>query len=77
MNDNMIEQIRKQTAGWNGNPTAEEEAEFKKKGVKGLFEGWSSVAGYLKCLEDNGVATNVAILVPQVGCRTRQSGLPE
>ena len=44
----------------------EEEEEYKRNGVKGLFEGWTSVDGYLTCLETNGVVTNVAMLVPQV-----------
>lgn len=34
------------------------------KGV-GMFE-WESIGGYLDCLDRNGVATNVAMLVPQV-----------
>lgn len=56
--------IRDQIAGWNGNPS-DEECETTLAGI-GLFE-WKSVGDYLDCLERNRTATNVAMLVPQVG----------
>jgi N-acyl-D-amino-acid deacylase len=56
-----LEAIRAQIAGWNGNP--DEFSEQHKS--KGLFQ-WESMREYLDCLEKNGVATNVGMLVPQV-----------
>lgn len=57
--------VREQITAWNGNPSDEEcEPGGIHEGV-GLFE-WNGIKGYLDCLERNGTATNVAVLVPQV-----------
>ena len=59
-----MQDIRDQIAGWNGNPTDEEcMGAFRSIGI---FE-WDTIKGYLDCLERNRTATNVAVLVPQVG----------
>ncbi|OCF39507.1 D-aminoacylase [Kwoniella heveanensis CBS 569] len=59
----QLNAIRSQIAGWNGNPDS---ADYPA--VQGLFE-WRTFGGYLDCLENNGVATNVAALVPQGNLR--------
>lgn len=58
-----LDSIRAQIAGWNGNPS-DFACATMHAGV-GLFE-WSSVQGYLDCLDRNSIAVNVAVLVPQV-----------
>lgn len=63
--------IREQIAGWNGNPTDEDCATTLKD--IGLFE-WSTIKGYLDCLERNRTATNVAMLVPQGNLRLLACG---
>jgi hypothetical protein len=58
--------IREQIAGWNGNPTEQELQSLQQdEGLRNLFK-WRSVGEYLGKLEECGVATNVAMLVPQV-----------
>lgn len=54
VDDASLELIRRQIAGWNGNPP-------------GDF-GWRDMAGYLERL-DSGTATNTAVLVPQGNLR--------
>lgn len=51
VNDAVLAQVRRQIAGWNGNPA---DTVFR----------WRSVAEYLDCL-DRGMAVNAAYLVPQ------------
>lgn len=63
--------IRNQIAGWNGNPS-DEECTTSLKDI-GMFE-WSTVGGYLDCLERNRTATNVAMLVPQGNLRLLACG---
>lgn len=63
--------IRQQIAGWNGNPS-DEECQTKLAGI-GLFE-WSTIGGYLDCLDRNKIATNVAVLVPQGNLRLLACG---
>lgn len=63
--------IREQIAGWNGNPT-DEECETSLKHV-GMFK-WRTVGEYLDCLQKNGTATNVAVLVPQGNLRLLACG---
>jgi N-acyl-D-amino-acid deacylase len=55
--------VRRQIAGWNGNPSDEECATLHA-GV-GMFE-WRTVGEYMDCLDRNGTAVNVGVLVPQV-----------
>ncbi|WVF71092.1 hypothetical protein IAT40_005889 [Kwoniella sp. CBS 6097] len=64
----QLNAIRSQIAGWNGNP---DPANYPD--VDGLFE-WRTIGGYLDCLERNGVATNVAALVPQGNLRLLSCG---
>ncbi|WVQ99766.1 hypothetical protein IAU59_006908 [Kwoniella sp. CBS 9459] len=64
----QLSAIRSQIAGWNGNP-----ASIDHPQVDGLFD-WKTVGGYLDCLERNGVATNVAALVPQGNLRLLACG---
>ena len=62
----QLQAIREQIAGWNGNPTDRELQQLEaQEGVRDLFQ-WRSVGEYLDKLEECGVATNVAMLVPQV-----------
>lgn len=49
--------IRRQIAGWNGNPQDES------------FWRWKSVADYLNVLDESKIATNAAYLVPQGNLR--------
>ena len=51
IDDAALDVIRRQIAGWNGNPTD-------------LDFSWRSVAGYLDRL-DQGITPNAAYLVPQ------------
>ncbi|KAK3616600.1 hypothetical protein LTR56_025842 [Elasticomyces elasticus] len=61
--DAAMARIRKQIAGWNGNPT--EPADF--------FDRWRTVKEYLDVLDQGldgkGIATNAAFLVPQGNLR--------
>ncbi|KAH7106657.1 N-acyl-D-amino acid deacylase family protein [Auriculariales sp. MPI-PUGE-AT-0066] len=57
VDDGCLHHIRRQIAGWNGNP--EEES----------FWRWRSVREYLDTLDSSRVATNVAYLVPQGNLR--------
>ncbi|KAK0250694.1 hypothetical protein LTS09_014243 [Friedmanniomyces endolithicus] len=61
--DAAMARIRKQIAGWNGNP--KEPADF--------FDRWRTVGEYLdvldKGLDGKGIATNAAFLVPQGNLR--------
>ena len=62
----QMQAIREQIAGWNGNPSEEELQKLHEdEGIRGMFK-WRSVGEYLDTLEACGVATNVAMLVPQV-----------
>lgn len=65
--------IREQIAGWNGNPTDDECSVGGKHEGVGMFE-WETVGEYLDCLERNGTATNVAMLVPQGNLRLLACG---
>jgi N-acyl-D-amino-acid deacylase len=64
VNDTTMARIRKQIAGWNGNPT--EPADF--------FDRWRSVKEYLDVLDKEKTATNVAYLVPQGNLRMLVKG---
>jgi N-acyl-D-amino-acid deacylase len=55
--------IRKQIAGWNGNPTDPD-----------FFERWRSVKEYLDVLDESKIATNAAYLVPQGNLRMLVKG---
>lgn len=63
VNDAAMDRIRKQIAGWNGNPA--DPANF--------FDRWRSVKGYLDTLDagldGEGIATNAVYLVPQGNLR--------
>ncbi|KAH9838194.1 N-acyl-D-amino acid deacylase [Teratosphaeria destructans] len=63
VDDAAMAKIRRQIAGWNGNP--KEPADF--------FDRWRSVEGFLNTLDagldGNGIATNAAFLVPQGNLR--------
>ncbi|KAK3117207.1 hypothetical protein LTR53_001634 [Teratosphaeriaceae sp. CCFEE 6253] len=63
VNDAAMSRIRKQIAGWNGNPSSP--ADF--------FDRWRSVGEYLDVLDEgldgHGIATNAAFLVPQGNLR--------
>ncbi|MGO4690331.1 N-acyl-D-amino-acid deacylase family protein [Glaciibacter sp. 2TAF33] len=61
VDDAALAQVRRQIAGWNGNP---DDLDF----------GWRSVADYLDRL-DAGTPTNVAFLVPQGNLRMLTVGL--
>ena len=63
VNDVAMARIRKQIAGWNGNPT-----------VPGFFDRWRSVGEYLDVLDQEKTATNVAYLVPQGNLRILVKG---
>jgi N-acyl-D-amino-acid deacylase len=56
--DHTLSRIRKQIAGWNGNPTDPD-----------FFERWRSVKEYLDVLDESKIATNAAYLVPQGNLR--------
>ena len=62
--DSSMARIRKQIAGWNGNPT--EPPDF--------FDRWHSVKEYLDVLDDSAIATNAAYLVPQGNLRILVKG---
>jgi N-acyl-D-amino-acid deacylase len=62
--DSSLARIRKQIAGWNGNPT--EPADF--------FDRWRSVKEYLDVLDESAIATNAAYLVPQGNLRILVKG---
>ena len=62
--DSSMARIRKQIAGWNGNPT--EPPDF--------FDRWRSVKEYLDVLDDSAIATNAAYLVPQGNLRILVKG---
>lgn len=63
VDDATLAQIRRQIAGWNGNPADE------------IFT-WRSIAGYLEHL-DACVPTNVAVLVPQGNLRMLAVGFDD
>ena len=63
--DNVsMARIRKQIAGWNGNP----------KDPPDFFDRWRSVGEYLNVLDKEKTATNVAYLVPQGNLRILVKG---
>ncbi|TKA66142.1 hypothetical protein B0A55_09795 [Friedmanniomyces simplex] len=66
--DAAMARIRKQIAGWNGNP----------KEPKDFFHRWRTVGEYLdvldKGLDGKGIATNAAFLVPQGNLRILTMG---
>ena len=64
--DETMDRIRKQIAGWNGNPS-----------TPGFFDRWRSVAEYLDVLDRERTATNVAYLVPQGNLRMLVKGYSE
>lgn len=70
-NDEQMRAIRKQIAGWNGNPS-DDECRTSLKQI-GLFE-WRTLGEYLDCLDSNRTATNVAALVPQGNLRLLACG---
>ena len=61
--DYTLARIRKQIAGWNGNPID-----------PGFFERWRSVKEYLDVLDEAKIATNAAYLVPQGNLRMLVKG---
>jgi N-acyl-D-amino-acid deacylase len=61
--DYTMARIRKQIAGWNGNPTDPD-----------FFERWRSVKEYLDVLDESKIATNAAYLVPQGNLRMLVKG---
>jgi len=61
--DYTMARIRKQIAGWNGNPTD-----------PNFFERWRSVKEYLDVLDESRIATNAAYLVPQGNLRMLVKG---
>lgn len=62
--DTSMARIRKQIAGWNGNPS--EPPDF--------FDRWRSVKEYLDVLDDSKIAVNAAYLVPQGNLRILVKG---
>ncbi len=62
--DESLARIRKQIAGWNGNP--EDPPDF--------FDRWRSVGEYLDVLDGSKIATNAAYLVPQGNLRILVKG---
>ncbi|ORY70995.1 amidohydrolase 3 [Pseudomassariella vexata] len=64
VNDETMARIRKQIAGWNGNPTDPPD----------FFDRWRSVEEYLDVLDASKIATNVAYLVPQGNLRMLVKG---
>ena len=65
--------VRKQIAGWNGNPSDEECAAGGSLDGVGMFQ-WHTMGDYLDCLDRNRTATNVAMLVPQGNLRLLACG---
>jgi N-acyl-D-amino-acid deacylase len=61
--DYTMARIRKQIAGWNGNPTD-----------PGFFDRWRTVKEYLDVLDESKIATNAAYLVPQGNLRMLVKG---
>lgn len=61
--DETMARIRRQIAGWNGNPS-----------TPGFFDRWRSVKEYLDLLDQEKTATNVAYLVPQGNLRMLVKG---
>ncbi|KAK5166675.1 uncharacterized protein LTR77_008219 [Saxophila tyrrhenica] len=64
VNDTTLSRIRKQIAGWNGNPTDPPD----------FFDRWRSVKEYLDVLDLEKIATNAAYLVPQGNLRILVKG---
>jgi N-acyl-D-amino-acid deacylase len=62
--DSSMARIRKQIAGWNGNPTQ----------PSNFFDRWRSVKEYLDVLDNSKIATNAAYLVPQGNLRILVKG---
>lgn len=62
--DYSMDRIRKQIAGWNGNPTDPPD----------FFDRWRSVRGYLDVLDESAIAVNAAYLVPQGNLRILVKG---
>jgi N-acyl-D-amino-acid deacylase len=62
--DSSMARIRKQIAGWNGNPTQPSD----------FFDRWRSVKEYLDVLDESQIATNAAYLVPQGNLRILVKG---
>jgi N-acyl-D-amino-acid deacylase len=62
--DSSMVRIRKQIAGWNGNPTHPSD----------FFDRWRSVKEYLDVLDKSKIATNAAYLVPQGNLRILVKG---
>jgi N-acyl-D-amino-acid deacylase len=62
--DSSMVRIRKQIAGWNGNPTQPSD----------FFDRWRSVKEYLDVLDKSKIATNAAYLVPQGNLRILVKG---
>lgn len=62
--DETLARIRKQIAGWNGNP--QDPPDF--------FDRWRSVGEYLDVLDASRIATNAAYLVPQGNLRMLVKG---
>jgi N-acyl-D-amino-acid deacylase len=62
--DSSMARIRKQIAGWNGNPTYPSD----------FFDQWRSVKQYLDVLDNSKIATNAAYLVPQGNLRILVKG---
>lgn len=63
VSDETMARVRKQIAGWNGNPS-----------TPGFFDRWRSVKEYLDLLDREKTATNVAYLVPQGNLRMLVKG---
>lgn len=61
--DETMARVRKQIAGWNGNPS-----------TPGFFDRWRTVKEYLDLLDKEKTATNVAYLVPQGNLRMLVKG---
>jgi N-acyl-D-amino-acid deacylase len=64
VDDDTLARIRKQIAGWNGNP----------KDPPDFFDRWRTVKEYLDVLDREKVATNVSYLVPQGNLRILVKG---
>lgn len=64
VSDYTMARIRKQIAGWNGNPTNPFD----------FFDRWRSVKEYLDILDTCGIAVNAAYLVPQGNLRMLVKG---
>lgn len=65
VDDTALSQIRRQIAGWNGNP---DELHAGPATTGRSADGWYSVDDYLRRIED-GSPTNIAYLVPQGNLR--------